>query len=180
MRSHDVAEQFPETVEKLDQYDVVILSDVGANTLLLHPSVFSQGQRFPNRLKVLRERVRGQLPRHPDRGDPARRHPPVRRRVETPEGAEGELTEVSHPVTDSLDQTWPALLGYQKLIPKADAVVLANIEDRPLLAVRSEGAGRALAFASNIAPHWAPEEFMNWDGYAHLFSNAVRWLTAEL
>ena len=37
MRSHDVAEFFPLTREELDVYDVVLLSDVGSNTLLLPP-----------------------------------------------------------------------------------------------------------------------------------------------
>mgnify|MGYP000744902312 CR=1 FL=1 len=32
-----VGEKFPSTMEELKTYDVVILSDVGANTLLLHP-----------------------------------------------------------------------------------------------------------------------------------------------
>ena len=44
---------------ELDAYDVVILSDVGANTLLLPPQVFELGQRAPNRLKLLREWVNG-------------------------------------------------------------------------------------------------------------------------
>lgn len=35
--SHLVGEKFPSTMEELKTYDVVILSDVGANTLLLHP-----------------------------------------------------------------------------------------------------------------------------------------------
>lgn len=52
LRSHDVAVDFPDNLEKLDAYDVVILSDVGANTLLLPPQVFEQGLRAPNRLKV--------------------------------------------------------------------------------------------------------------------------------
>ncbi|QTO38978.1 substrate-binding domain-containing protein [Tessaracoccus sp. MC1865] len=37
LRSHDVATDFPLTLEELDAYDVVILSDVGANTRLLPP-----------------------------------------------------------------------------------------------------------------------------------------------
>lgn len=43
--SHLVAEEFPSTLDELDAYDVVILSDIGANSLLLPPVVFSQGAR---------------------------------------------------------------------------------------------------------------------------------------
>ena len=57
LRSHDVAEAFPLTLEDLDQYDAVILSDIGANSLLLPPQVFAQGRPAPNRLKLLREWV---------------------------------------------------------------------------------------------------------------------------
>lgn len=97
-------------------------------------------------------------------------------RVETPEGVSGVLTEETHAVTAGLDQEWPVLLGYQKLTAKADATVLAVIQGRPLLAVRSVGAGRTLAFASDISPHWAPEEFMAWTGYQALFDQAITWL----
>ena len=37
MKSHDVAEEFPETIDELSEFDVVILSDVGSGTLLLSP-----------------------------------------------------------------------------------------------------------------------------------------------
>ena len=57
--------------------------------------------------------------------------------------------------------------------------MLATIEGRPLLAVRTEGAGRTLAFASDISPHWAPEEFMAWPGYQRLFDRAVTWLAGS-
>ena len=57
LRSHDVAADFPLTLEELGGYDVVILSDIGANSLLLPPQVFEEGKKAPNRLKLLREWV---------------------------------------------------------------------------------------------------------------------------
>lgn len=196
MRSHDVAADFPLTLEELDAYDVVILSDVGANTLLLPPQVFEEGKRAPNRAKLLREWVQrggglmmagGYLSFQGFQAK-ANYHDtaieevlpveilPYDDRVETPEGVEGELTGVEHPVAAGLDQKWPALLGYQKLKAREDAQVLATVEDRPLLAIREVGKGRTLAFASDVSPHWAPQEFMDWPGYAKLFDNSVTWL----
>ncbi|MDO5678005.1 MAG: glutamine amidotransferase [Propionibacteriaceae bacterium] len=195
LRSHDVAEQFPLTLEELDAYDVVILSDVGANSLLLPPQVFEEGKRAPNRLKLLKEWVErggglmmagGYLSFQGFQAK-ANYHDtaieeilpvdilPYDDRVETPEGVQGRVV-AAHPVTQGLDEIWPHLLGYQKLTPKADATVLAEVEGRPLLAVREVKEGRTLAFASDISPHWAPKEFMAWAGYGLLFGNAVTWL----
>src|SRR5690554_4689442 len=53
LRSHDVAELFPQTLAELSAYDVVLLSDIGANSLLLSPDVFTRGRPAPNRLKLL-------------------------------------------------------------------------------------------------------------------------------
>lgn len=199
MPSHAVATDFPETLEKLGAYDVVILSDIGANSLLLPPQVFAKGRPFPNRLKLLAEWVRqggglamagGYLSFQGFQAK-ANYHDtaveavlpvsilPYDDRVETPEGVTGELTGETHPVTEGLDATWPILLGYQKLTAKDDARVLATVEERPLLAVREEGAGRTLAFASDISPHWAPTEFIEWAGYQRLFHQAITWLAAS-
>ncbi|MEJ7745067.1 MAG: glutamine amidotransferase [Nocardioidaceae bacterium] len=56
--NHLATESFPTTVEALDHYDVVILSDVGADTLLLHPDTFVRGERTPNRLAAIDDWVR--------------------------------------------------------------------------------------------------------------------------
>ena len=40
--AHIAAREFPTTPEALAAYDCVILSDIGANTLLLHPETFSK------------------------------------------------------------------------------------------------------------------------------------------
>ncbi|MBQ0825826.1 glutamine amidotransferase [Streptomyces tagetis] len=197
--SHAVATDFPETLEKLGAYDVVILSDIGANSLLLHPQVFAQGRPFPNRIKLLAEWVRqggglamaggylsfqGFQAKANYHGTAVEDVLPVDilpydDREECPEGVSGELTGEAHEVTAGLDARWPVLLGYQRLTAKPDATVLATVESRPLLAVRTEGAGRTLAFASDISPHWAPAEFVEWKGYRRLFHQAVTWLAGS-
>ncbi len=199
LKSHDVAQDFPSTLEALEPFDVVILSDIGANSLLLPPQVFEQGRRAPNRLKLLREWVhqggglmmaggylsfQGFQAKANYHGTAIEEVLPVEilpwdDRVESPEGICGSLTDVTHPVTAGLDHQWPHLLGFQKLTPRDDATVLAEIDGHPLLSVRSVGEGRTLAFASDISPHWAPQEFMDWVGYATLFDQSVRWLARQ-
>lgn len=199
MRSHDVAEFFPLTREELDVYDVVLLSDVGSNTLLLPPQVFDLGRPAPNRLHLLRDWVQdggglmmaggylsfqGFGAKANYAGTAIEEILPVDihrwdDRVESPQGVTGALTDVEHPVVSGLEKTWPILLGYQQLVAKADATVLAEVDGDPLLAVRHVGAGRTLAFASDVSPHWAPTEFMEWDGYGLLFSQAMSWLAGE-
>ena len=55
MKAHDAASDFPSTLAGLQHYDAVLLSDIGSNTLLLHPDVWLHGNTFPNRLKLIRE-----------------------------------------------------------------------------------------------------------------------------
>ena len=196
LKSHDVAQDFPLTLEELAAYDVVILSDIGTNSLLLPPQVFELGQRAPNRLKLLREWVHGGgglmmaggylsfqgfQAKANYHGTAVEEVLPVEilpwdDRVEAPEGVCAVLTDQPHPVSEGLDREWPYLLGFQKLLAREDATVLAEIDGHPLLVVRTVGRGRTLAFASDISPHWAPQEFMEWPGYQRLFDNCVTWL----
>lgn len=55
--SHVAARDFPFTAEELAAYDVVLLSDIGANTLLLHPETFTKSKVLPNRLVSIRDYV---------------------------------------------------------------------------------------------------------------------------
>src|SRR5690606_42080227 len=57
MPAHEVPQHFPGSVEELSAYDVVVLSDIGANSILLHPDTWLASKRTPNRLKVLAEWV---------------------------------------------------------------------------------------------------------------------------
>lgn len=56
--NHLAAEQFPRTRDELNNYDLVVLSDIGANTLLLPSRTFLAGKSHPNRLAVLSEWTR--------------------------------------------------------------------------------------------------------------------------
>lgn len=49
--NHIAAEEFPYTAEELKGYDCVILSDIGANTLLLPAETFTKSIKKPDRTK---------------------------------------------------------------------------------------------------------------------------------
>ena len=57
--SHVAARDFPATAKALGAFDCVILSDIGANTLLLHPDTFVRSKVLPNRLDAIRDYVAG-------------------------------------------------------------------------------------------------------------------------
>lgn len=59
MPSHVAARDFPMTAEALAAWDCVMLSDIGANTLLLHPETFTKSRPLPNRLAAIRDYVQG-------------------------------------------------------------------------------------------------------------------------
>jgi uncharacterized membrane protein len=196
MPSHLAAEAFPLDLAGLSAFDVVILSDIGANTLLLHPETWLHGRPMPNRLKLLRQWVadggglamaggyysfggiQGAAHYH---GTAIEQILPVTiypwdDRIEVPEGLMPEVTRPDHVVLRDVPLEWPALLGYNDVQVKPDAALLASHEGRPLLAVHEFGKGRSLAWASDIGPHWCPEPFATWSGFATLWTNAVAWL----
>ena len=196
MPAHEVPEQFPMTVEAFRAYDVVVLSDIGANSILIHPDTWLHGKRTPNRLKALAEWVEsggglmmagGYMSFQGFEGKAMYRRTPVDAvlpsiidpfddRVETPEGVDPVVVDATHAILEGVSGAWPALLGYNRFGVKDDAHVLATVGDDPLLAVREVGSGRTLAWASDIGPHWCPDEFVAWPGYQRLFSQAMEWL----
>ena len=199
MPAHEAGESFPSDPSGLAAWDVVILSDIGANTLLLHPDTWLRGRPHPNRLQVLREWVLGggglamaggYLSFQGIDGRARYRGTPVEEvlpclidpwddRVEVPEGFSPTARKVAHPVLEGMPDEWPLLLGYNRVRPKDDALTLASHGDDPILAVRNAGQGRTLAWASDVGPHWCPDEFVAWEGYGRLWANAVTWLAGR-
>ena len=43
MSSHDAVENFPCEIDQLKKYSAIIFSDIGSNTILLHPKVWLEG-----------------------------------------------------------------------------------------------------------------------------------------
>jgi uncharacterized membrane protein len=197
---HLVPTDFPTTADALSAYDVVVLSDIGADSLLLHPDTFVRGQRTPNRLKLIADWVasgggfmmvggyysfQGIYGAARYRGTPIEAILPVTMlahddRVEVPEGFEPVATEASgHPVVAGIGVPWPYLLGFNEVRPKPEASIILRTgagEAPPLLVAGEHGSGRTLAWTSDIGPHWLPESFSSWPGYARLWRQAFAWL----
>ena len=193
--SHVAARDFPQTAEALAAYDVVVLSDIGANTLLLHPDTFVRSISLPNRLLAIRDYVenggglvmiggymtfQGIDGKAKYAGTAVEEALPVLMesnddRVEAPQGVVPHIGDPGHPILSGLDGEWPALLGYNKVVGKPDAEVLVRVGGDPLIAVGEFGQGRSVAFTSDCGPHWAPPAFCDWAGYAPLWTNIANW-----
>lgn len=195
VRAHEVSDRFPKTKKELDAFDVVVLSDIGSNSFLLCNETFLRSQRTTNRLAELAAFVedggglvmvggymsfagidgRARYGSSPlaavlpvdclDRDD----------RIEIPEGLNPTVESGDHPLLAGISREWPILLGYNQTVAKSDAKVLARVGKDPLLAVRDVGKGRSVAFTSDLAPHWAPPEFLQWPEYRALWAAILSW-----
>jgi uncharacterized membrane protein len=197
--NHLAARDFPQTAAALAAYDVVMLSDIGANTLLLHPDTFVRSVPLPNRLTAIKDYVlnggglvmiggyltfqgidaKGQyagtaieevLPVTLSRHDD---------RQENPQGVVAHVGDAGHPITKGIAGEWPALLGYNEVVAKPDAEVLVRVGGDPLIAVAEFGKGRSAVFTSDCGPHWAPPPFVDWAGYAPLWNNIANWVSGK-
>jgi uncharacterized membrane protein len=197
--AHLVPARFPATPADLAAYGAVILSDIGANSLLLAPDTFERSAAAPNRLASVEQFVRdgggllmigGYLSFAGIEGKARYHNTPVETalpvtisphddRAERPEGVHPAVVEPGHPVLDGVPEDWPALLGYNRLTGKSATQVLVRCDADPLLVVGSHGAGRSAAFASDCAPHWCPPAFMDWPGYNPLWGNLLNWLSGQ-
>jgi uncharacterized membrane protein len=203
MPGHEAVQAFPFTPAGLADFGAVILSDIGANSLLLPQEVWLQGKPMPNRLKLIRDwtasggglvMVGGYLSFQGFDGK-GRWHRtaveealpvaclPYDDRVEMPEGMRADVSAEAHPILEGLGRDWPLLLGVNEVQVKnrPDVNVLARVPaeqgGHPLLVAGSFGRGRAVAWTSDIGPHWLPTSFAQWPGYARLWSNILGWVT---
>lgn len=198
--AHVAAREFPNTAEALGVYDCVIISDVGANTLLLHPDTFVRSKVLPNRLHALRDYVeaggglvmvggymtfQGIDGKAQYAGSAIEAALPVTMmrtddRVEGPQGLPIAVVDPGHPIVAGLDGQWPVLLGYNRLTAKPGSSTIAQVDGDPLLVAGSFGKGRGVAFASDCGPHWAPPQFVDWPGYNTLWSQIAAWAAGAI
>lgn len=196
--NHEAIEGFPSAVDVLAGYDCLILSDIGSNTLLLHPETTSRSLKTSNRLEVVEKYVlgggalimiggymsfQGIEGKARYAGTPVERALPVTLmptddRVEMPQGYSPSVVRPDHPVLAGLPRDdWPYLLFYNKVSAKPEADVLLEYQGDPILAVWNFGAGRSAAFTPDAAPHGAPPEFLEWTYFPTFWQQMVSWLT---
>jgi uncharacterized membrane protein len=58
MPAHTVQIAFPESIDELNRYDVIVISDIGSNTFLLQNETFYQLKIKPNALESIKEYVK--------------------------------------------------------------------------------------------------------------------------
>ena len=193
--NHLVLSQFPQTLEQLNKFDVVIISDCGRNTLTMYPDMFTVPMG-PDRVKLIADYVRdggalimvggyvdfqGFQGKGNYHGSAIEEVLPVNildrdDRIERTDGVDVKVTKTDHPILRGIPEPWPLFLGYQKIIPKNGSEVLATIGDGdPFIIVGESGKGRSMAFASDMCPHWGTE-FVKWDFYGQFWYQAIQWL----
>lgn len=196
IRNHFATQEFPSSIEALENFQVVILSDIGADTLLLHPDTLHKSKIMPNRLKLIAEFVEkgggllmvgGYMSFGGLDGLARYAHTPLATvlpvaiypyddRIETPEGVKPEVTDESHPVVANMPKTFPTFLGYNRVVAKSEASVVMKVDSDPFLVLGNYGKGRTAAFTSDCSPHWATSEFINEPYYADFWNGLVLWL----
>lgn len=199
IENHVAALQFPGKIEELEKYAAVILSDIGANTLLLAPPTWRNYEIAPNRLELIGRYVKnggglimvggyltftGIEGKGFWRGTAVEDALPVTLsafddRSERPEGIVAEVVDAKHPAVAKVGGKWPALLGYNRVTCRPDATLVATVGGDPLIATRTVGAGRSAVFTSDCSPHWCPPAFIQWPGYDALWQGLVGWVSAR-
>ncbi len=197
--NHLAPRHFPTIMEGLKGYNVVILSDIGSNTLTLHPDTVDFSRATPNRLELLRDFVSqggglimfgGWMSFQGIEGKAHYKNTPIEEilpvellqgddRVEVPQGIYPECA-ADHAITRDIPTKWPMLLSYNRIIAKENATVLARYGNDPMLVLWDYEQGRTAAFAADCAPHGASSEFLEWGYYPKLWSRVIQWLAKRL
>lgn len=194
----DTMTDFPRSVEALSAYDALVISDLSRGTL--EPHFFEDAIPGPHLLGVIKEYVEaggallycgGWMTFQGYQGTgnwqgtlvedvlPMEIQPVYDDRAERPEGAEPELVDSGHPLTDGLDDGLPEVYGYNEVAGvREGSETLATVEGRPLLATGEFGEGRTVAYASDPGIKWG-YGMVEWDEYGDFWESALHWATDE-
>jgi uncharacterized membrane protein len=188
----------------LEDFDVLIFSDVEAKNFQLAPAFFDRARfgaaplTYPDRVRLVVEAIHGgthamflggwlSFTGEMGKGGWGRTGlrnvlPVVCRDYEdlceSTEGFRGRAHVHDHPLLEGIDLTqMPPILGYNIVEPREGCEVVAVWQETgdPLLAVGQFGEGRVVAYTSDPAPHWGCN-FVYWDQYSRFWINAARWL----
>ncbi|MFC1544639.1 glutamine amidotransferase [Gemmatimonadota bacterium] len=178
----------------LDEYDVLVFSDVEAKNFQLAPNFFNHrlfGTKvltFPDRIRLTVEAVKngkglmllgGWLSFSGEMGKGGWKRTGLNELlpvccldhedlVESTEGFTAEKVKTRDVTAlDNIELgSFPPILGYNKTTPNPDGQIYLKVSQTgdPLLAVRSFGKGTVLAYMSDPAPHWGCN-FVFWEHY---------------
>jgi uncharacterized membrane protein len=97
-------------------------------------------------------------------------------RVECSAGEKAHLVSPTHELASLITPETPVLLGYNRVFAKDEAEVVATVGEDVLIATGTYGSGRTLVWTSDIGPHWCPQEFLDWNGFAPLMAGMINHL----
>lgn len=192
----------------LDEYDIIVFSDVEAKNFQLHPQFFNRhlfGTKvltFPDRIRLTVEALQagthmmflgGWLSFNGEMGKGGWGRTDLRSILpceclemedlrESTEGFTAKATATDHPLLQGIDlSSMPPILGFNRVKPREGCEVVAEWsgEGDPALCVGQFGKGRVMAYTSDPAPHWGCN-FVFWQDYAKLWTNACDWLSGEV
>jgi len=196
---HGIPSEFPTSLGELRSFDVVILSDVGYNSMIFYPGltppyVYPLG---PDRVGMVRDFVEqgggflmvgGYLSFAGINGVGRWGGTEIEEllpvsiarsddRAEIVQGFRFDLVQPNHPIVAGLpwDSTTWTLCGYNKVTLKAGANLVASYQGDPIIACWQHKGGRTAIFASDFAPHWAGD-FVHWPPYAKFWKQMLHWL----
>jgi len=188
----------------LDEYDVLIFSDVEAKNFQLAPGFFDR-QKFGSRVLTFPDRIRltidavqagmgvmflggwlsftGEMGKGGWNRTRLREILPVRcldfeDLVENTEGFTAQVTAGGTEMFDGIRfDTFPPILGYNRTLPREECPVLLSVGETgdPLVTTGSFGEGKALAYMSDPAPHWGCN-FVFWEQYAAFWLKCLDWV----
>jgi len=196
---------FPKSSEALEDYSVVVLSDVGALSLYFSPETRA-GLPSVDRLELLRKWVEdggglimaGGYTSFQGMDGMARYHDtpvedclpvnclPYSDGLEAPEGLAPEIVagRNGHPILRDISGPFPLIMGMNKVVlggagPEPILLCSHRGREQPLLACQPYGKGRSIAWMSDIGPHWLPRSFLNWEYYGQFMANMVSWVAGQ-
>jgi uncharacterized membrane protein len=195
----DTMTDFPRTLEGLQEYDALIVSDLSRGTL--EPHFFDDAIPGPNLLRIIKEYVEsggaliycgGWMTFQGYQGTgnwqgtvvedvpPTELKPVFDDRVERPSGAEPTVTDDDHPLTADLGEAGlPTLYGYNEVAGlQGDSELLATVNGDPLLAAGEFGEGRTVVYTSDPGIKWG-YGMVEWDDYDEFWHNTLEWATGE-
>jgi uncharacterized membrane protein len=189
----------------LDEYDVIIFSDIEAKLFQLAPSFFEHQKfgkevlTFPDRIRLTIEAVEagksvmflgGWLSFTGEMGKGGWGRTRIKEILpvtcidieDLTESTEGFFSEFAAGWEDKFQgidfATLPPIMGYNRTLPRVGCDVILKVKDTgdPLLAYGSFGNGKVVAYTSDPAPHWGCN-FVFWKHYNDFWLKCLELVT---